>query len=56
MLRKLKAFRAGVIDGWKQPHDLTSGLTYDLDSLNEIYDRGVNLGQWFGQLLNRKSK
>jgi hypothetical protein len=40
-----RAWRAGILDGWEQPDDLTSGLTYDNPGLSEAYDRGANIGQ-----------
>lgn len=51
----LKAFRLGFVDGWRQPFDLTSGITWeDSDTLNEAYDWGANFGQFAGQIFNRK--
>jgi len=41
----IKAITLGVADGWKQPYDLTSGMTWNDPDLNEIYDRSVNVGQ-----------
>ena len=50
--RHFHAFRLGFADGWEQPDDLTSGLTWPNDQgCNEAYDHGVNIGQWFGQRL-----
>lgn len=45
-----EAFERGLKDGAEQPHDLTSGMTYDDASLNEIYDEGVNIGQALARL------
>lgn len=43
----IPAWWQGVRDGWEQPHELTSGITWDDDQdRNEAYDRGVNLGQF----------
>lgn len=41
----LSAFEQGVRDGLDQGDEFTSGVTYQRASLNEAYDRGVNLGQ-----------
>ena len=47
MLLLLKAFTTGVVDGWEQPYELTCGLTFvDNQTANEVYDHGVNLGQF----------
>ena len=46
MLTILQAKARGVIDGLRQPYDLTTGLTWPDDGdANEAYDRGVNVGQ-----------
>lgn len=42
----MKAFLLGVVDGWREPLELSSGLTWDDQGLNEWYDRGVNVGQF----------
>lgn len=48
----LKAFFLGVIDGWHQWHDLSSGMTWEVDhGENEAYDHGANLGQAAGRLV-----
>jgi hypothetical protein len=47
----LRAFLTGLLDGFRQPHDLTSGLTYDDDpssQRSQAYDKGANLGQRIG--------
>ncbi len=41
----LVAYARGVADGWRQPFELTVGMTYDDRSASEAYDFGVNLGQ-----------
>lgn len=48
---EIKAFCIGVRDGFNQPHDLTSGMSYATIEKNEAYDTGVNYGQWFGRIL-----
>lgn len=55
-MKSIKAFWAGVKDGWRQCEDLTSGLTYDDQSLNEAYDHGANAGQCLGRLMKRGAK
>jgi hypothetical protein len=40
-----KAYEQGVRDGKDSPHELTSGMTWDDEAMNEAYDRGVNDGQ-----------
>lgn len=48
-----RAFVSGLKDGWRQPYDLTSGLTWENDHrLNLAYDHGVNYGQATGVILN----
>jgi len=49
----LKVFKQGVKDGFGSPRDLGSGMTYDNPKLNEMYDRGVNVGQFFGKAFGR---
>lgn len=39
------AYALGYKDGFEQPDELTSGLTWTNPLLNEAYDRGVNAGQ-----------
>lgn len=41
----IKAFLLGVKDGWNQPYELSSGMTYTEEARNDAYDMGVNLGQ-----------
>ena len=42
----LRARALGVVDGLRQPYDLSSGMTWDDDQdANEAYDAGVNIGQ-----------
>ena len=54
MKRIYRAFRTGCVDGWKQPFDLTSGMTYERRILNEAYDWGANAGQLAGRLFKRQ--
>jgi hypothetical protein len=43
----IRAFWQGMKDGFNEPYDLSSGMTYeDRPQLNEVYDYGVNLGQF----------
>lgn len=52
-MTRVGAWRLGVADGFRQPHDLTCGVswpTYD-DPRNEAYDRGANLGQLAGRIV-----
>jgi hypothetical protein len=41
----IRAFLAGLADGWDQPRYLSVGLSFG-DSRDEAYDRGVNVGQF----------
>lgn len=61
MFKKLSkgwwAYKTGVIDGWESPIELSVGMSWpDAENyyLNEIYDHGVNLGQFIGRLLKRR--
>ena len=45
MFTRLQAKTRGVLDGLWSPCDLTMGMSYDNADLNEMYDRGVNIGQ-----------
>jgi hypothetical protein len=47
---RIRVFWAGVRDGFEQPIDFSIGMTYADDTLNELYDRGVNLGQAIGRV------
>lgn len=54
MKTKIIAWWIGFKDGWCQPDDITSGMTWESPAdqhLNEIYDKGVNVGQLVGALL-----
>lgn len=41
------AIGQGFVDGWFQPYDLSSGMTWTERNLwaNNLYDRFVNVGQ-----------
>jgi hypothetical protein len=46
------AFLNGLMDGLRQPWDLTVGMTYDDDpesSRSRAYDHGANAGQRIGR-------
>ena len=54
----IRAVAAGLRDGWSlgnPHHDLSSGMTFRNDKLNELYDSAVNLGasikQFIGAIL-----
>jgi len=51
MLSKLRAFYFGTRDGIAQPHYLTSGMSWTDGKMNEVYDRGVNVGQALARFL-----
>ena len=51
MTKLLRAFYLGTRDGIAQPHYLTSGMTWTDGKMNEVYDRGVNVGQAFARFL-----
>ena len=65
-MSRLRAWRLGIPDGIEQPHDLTMGRTWTADDtggdlerafdLNAAYDRGVNLGQLVGRLIERAKR
>lgn len=44
--KHIEAFWYGFKDGWDSPDELTCGMTYANQTLNETYDHGVNYGQW----------
>ncbi len=46
MFSQLFALCRGLMDGWKEPYELTSGFSYRVHKLNEVYDTGVNCGQF----------
>lgn len=53
----LRVWWQGFVDGWRQPHNLTSGMFYGEgpdDPRNEIYDRGVNWGQFVRSPMNHQ--
>lgn len=50
------AFWKGIADGFAQPFDLTTGMTYTSGRLNKVYDHGANIGQFLGRLLNRRAE
>lgn len=41
----MKPLLLGMVDGWEQPWDLSTGRTWPDAEHNECYDRGVNIGQ-----------
>lgn len=45
-------FGKGVEDGYEQGDNFSSGMTYPNPDFNEVYDMGVN----FGQFLKLKGK
>lgn len=52
-MRAVHGFVLGVLDGWRQPFDLSTGRTWDdlpdgIEDPNYWYDRGANLGQSAG--------
>jgi hypothetical protein len=51
MTKLLRAFYLGTRDGIAQPHYLTSGMTWTDGKMNEVYDRGVNVGQALARFL-----
>ena len=51
MTKLLRAFYLGTRDGIAQPHYLTSGVTWTDGKMNEVYDRGVNVGQALARFL-----
>lgn len=59
MKTKLKTWMLGFKDGFKQCDELSSGMTWEqpeLYHLNEIYDNGVNAGQFWGALIKHGRK
>ena len=51
MTKLLRAFYLGTRDGIAQPHYLTSGMSWTDGKMNEVYDRGVNVGQALARFL-----
>lgn len=47
------AARTGLRDGWEQPFELTMGMSYPTDVLDDAYGHGCNTGQWIGQHIHR---
>lgn len=57
MSRCRTAFRLGVVDGWREPHCLSSGMTWDDDQdKNEAYDTGANVGQFLRSPLRNQAR
>lgn len=53
----LRAFAYGVLDGWKQPHEVSSSRNVEhLDNgsgtVYDDQDRGINLGQMLRSPIN----
>jgi len=48
-----RIIKTGLTDGFGQPWDLTSGMTYDQPWRNELYDISATVGQWIGRVFNR---
>jgi hypothetical protein len=49
-----RAYTIGVRDGIESPHDLSMGMTWEIDrGENDAYDRGANLGQRIGRARER---
>ena len=45
-MHRIRPFLLGLRDGWRQPYELSMGITWDDDQdANEAYDRGANWGQ-----------
>ncbi len=51
ILTAFEVYNQGIMDGLDEPHDLSSGMTYEDEPDNEIYDLGVNVGQKIGKLI-----
>lgn len=45
MRRKIRAFVLGAQDGWESPMAFGMGRGWKDYNINEVYDRGVNVGQ-----------
>ena len=52
MKNTLLAFRTGLLDGWEQPWEITSGMTYDDLLCQSVWDYGANIGQFVGKLVS----
>lgn len=60
-MQVIRAYWLGFVDGWQEPEELGSGLTWSpadtsltwaqCSRLNEAYDRGVNHGQILGGIV-----
>jgi len=48
----MKIFWIGFKDGFSNPTDLTSGITFDDQRLSNTYDEGVNFGQRLRNLIS----
>lgn len=47
----IRAVCAGIVDGLRQPFELTSGMSYEDVDLQGLYDRGANVGQAVGAVV-----
>lgn len=50
----IDAFVLGLSDGWCQPFELTSGMTYPGTFRQLAWDIGSIVGQFFGRMAWRK--
>jgi len=53
MFTKLRVVLLGFRDGFAQPSELSSGMTYPDADLSETYDRAVSAGQHLGAFLKK---
>ena len=52
MINIVRAFRTGVRDGFDQPNQLSSGMTYREPMRQWAWDQGSLIGQRVGRLRN----
>lgn len=55
-MRRYRAFRTGLHDGWDQPFDMSVGMTYANPGSQFFWDVGSIIGQFFGRIFNRRAQ
>jgi hypothetical protein len=54
MAEAVIAFLSGLVDGLEQPDELSTGMTYADDVVQESYDAGTIVGQKYARKVREK--